>query len=862
MARARTPAPVDPWVPRPELSTRLDSAWRADARCLTLVGPAGAGKTRAAVQWADGLSVPLVWVELATARTAAEVEDGVCQALGLALGSDRLRDVIRHQGELLLILDNAEQFEDAAGALIQQWLEAAPALRVLVTSRRALRLPAEIRVEVGPLAPHEARTLLLTRARARRPEFGTRPSEDAAVDALVERLDGLPLAIELTAARSREMTATELLARLDQRLQLLVRWRWQGPQRHRSLRAALDSSWELLDPATQRTLAELSTFRGDFDPEAAGGVCTSPDVARHLGRLRADSLVLREATGRHRLLVSVRDYAERHLEATAEQAEDTQRRHLRVFCERARQLGFTTTAKARAVRILGPDRENLRVAAERGLALGLLVEASICAEAIGILGVWNGHIPGAMELIDRVLARPELPRDRALVLRAQRGSFHKRLGNGGRAEEELRAVITDAADHPRVRTQARMSLAAVLWNHRRTEEAVELVESGLRESRAVHDAIGECHASALLARHHAGDIEAHARRAVDLALQIEAGPWQAYALGALAEFHAQEQGLVDLAEHELRQAIALCVDAGHVLAEAAHLNNLGLLLFETGRVPAAVAPLERAIAMHRAGGNAKGQGIAVANLGRTRSLLGQHRRAEALGREALVLVGDKEHRLRGPLQRYLGLSLWQARRPAAAIAMHRAALDVAAAAGDDKLAALLRAELADWETPEDDAALVMIEQSIATLAGERGAWALGTPRSRATILRIQARALRRAGRLSRALGVIESAQAMLASFRDLVTASRLELERVRLLTLLGQPERARRALAAVQSATREAGLGVDTPLGEETAEVARAIATSVRPFSRSPGGDSGRKRGAEHEESGPDHHREDDRSPT
>jgi predicted ATPase/DNA-binding SARP family transcriptional activator len=337
-------------------------ALQTRSRLVTLVGVGGVGKTRLALEAARRAATDLVdevgVVDLAPVADPAVVKAQVAVALGIGeepgenlnLAIDRrLRD-----GDVLLVLDNCEHLLQPAAELAHELLTAAPDLRILATSREVLDVPGEATYAVPPLGlPDEAvgaetaRTseavrLLVERATLARHglEVDARGYETAA--RIVRELDGLPLAIELAAARAKVLSLDEIAARLEDRFELLVSRQRMTAARHRTLREAMDWSFELLDPEEQRLLARLSVFPGGATLASIAAVCLDGDEAtaeRLVERLVDTSLVMpietRRAT-RYRLLETVREYASSRLPEADRPA------LLRRFAERVRDLAVGT----------------------------------------------------------------------------------------------------------------------------------------------------------------------------------------------------------------------------------------------------------------------------------------------------------------------------------------------------------------------------------------------------------------------------------------------------------------------------------------------------------------------------------------
>ncbi|MFE5487891.1 BTAD domain-containing putative transcriptional regulator [Streptomyces sp. NPDC056527] len=365
------------------------------SRLVTLLGPGGAGKTRlsqeAAEHAADGGAWPDgVWLaELAPVTDPEAVTEAVLGAVGAretvlrGAGAEELRGtdtplgrLVEHcaSRRLLLILDNCEHVVDAAAALAESLLARCPGVTVLATSREPLGVPGEFLRPVEPLSPGSALRLFGERGAAARAGFD--PGDDPeACDEICRRLDGLPLAIELAAARLRLLTPRQIADRLDDRFHLLTSGARTVLPRQQTLRAVVDWSWDLLDAPERAVLRRLSAFTGGCDLEAAEAVCgtASDDVLDLLGSLVDKSLVVAapadDGTMRYRLLETVAEYAGERLDEAGERAE-TERRHLVHYRELARLTDpeLRGGGQLRAMAWFRTEYENLRTALRRAVA--------------------------------------------------------------------------------------------------------------------------------------------------------------------------------------------------------------------------------------------------------------------------------------------------------------------------------------------------------------------------------------------------------------------------------------------------------------------------------------------------------------
>jgi predicted ATPase len=343
LSQARLPVGATPLLGRKrELGELVRLVGTERARLVTLTGPGGIGKTSLAVATAGELVESfdgVVLVELAAVREPALVLPTIADALG----GDEEAAVQIGSRELLLVLDNLEQV--VAGAEeIARLLGACPDLSVLATSREPLRIAGEREFPLRPLAEAPAVELFRQRAEAVLPEFS---ADYGRLAEICRRLDSLPLAIELAAARVKVLPPGELLARLDRRLPLLTGARRDVPERQRTLRATIEWSYELLDHAEQRLFARLAAFSGGWTLAAAEAVCDA-DLDT-LASLLDKSLVRRDAE-RFSMLETIREFAAERLEEWDE-ATAVRRRHLEYLAKLAEEVEDEH---------LGPDQAQLR----------------------------------------------------------------------------------------------------------------------------------------------------------------------------------------------------------------------------------------------------------------------------------------------------------------------------------------------------------------------------------------------------------------------------------------------------------------------------------------------------------------------
>lgn len=419
------PAPFTPLIGRQkEIAAVRNRMRRNDVRMLTLTGPAGVGKTRLAldVAWRLLPSFPdgIIFVDIALVRDPERVVFEIAQALKIREFLDwpllaRLTEYLRHRA-LLLVLDNFEQVLPAATD-VAALLTACPRLKVLVTSRAVLRLSAEHDFPVPPLAhpdpdrlpspdalaTYPAVALFVDRARSARPEFALTPQNARAVAGICQRLDGLPLALELAAARIRVLSPQGILEHLQPRLELLTSGPLDLPARQRTLSEAIGWSYDLLSPGEQTLFRRLAVFVGGCTLAAAEAVCTAernrPHLLDGLTSLIEKSLLQQElqtdGQPRFAMLETVREYAQERLAGSGE-IDVVQRRHAAYFLALAEHAEPELQGPDQSTWLvrLESEHDNLRAVLSRCLGEGGDEERGLRLAAIlvpfwEIRGYWN-----------------------------------------------------------------------------------------------------------------------------------------------------------------------------------------------------------------------------------------------------------------------------------------------------------------------------------------------------------------------------------------------------------------------------------------------------------------------------------------
>ncbi|MDF2759358.1 MAG: hypothetical protein K0S99_1990 [Thermomicrobiales bacterium] len=492
---------------------------RGDAALITLTGPGGVGKTRLALQVAAdaGTNFPhgIRFVDLAPLADPTLVAPAVAHALGLReAGSapllDRLKAFLGDK-QVLLILDNFEPVIDAAPFIVDL-LEACPGLCVLATSRVRLRLSGEHEHVVPPLAVDEMRPgngeprsaamqLFVDRAQAIQEDFVLSPENAVVVDAICRRLDGLPLAIELAAARLKVLPLPALLSRLERRLPVLTGGARNLPARQQTMRDAIAWSFDLLDASEQALFRRLAVFVGTFTMEAAEAVLSVPgrrlDVFEGIASL-VDKSLLHPSEGtdgdpRFGMLETIREFALELLEHSGD-ARDVSRRHAAFYLALAEQMAPESLpgAPPPGLHRLTADRHNLWAAFDW---LSAAHAAEECLRLAVVCGPWHaqGHIPQGWEWFSDALAlagpEPTATKGRALVWAAEFaiavGAFADASALGQEAVSLWRAL-----GDPRGQAAALHVLAEAEGMQEHPDAAVGLFEEELTIRRGLGEPLG------------------------------------------------------------------------------------------------------------------------------------------------------------------------------------------------------------------------------------------------------------------------------------------------------------------------------------------------------------------------------------
>jgi predicted ATPase/DNA-binding SARP family transcriptional activator len=709
------------------LSDRLHST-----RLVEIVGPGGIGKTAIAIATGATLSgfPGGVWLaRLETAASADDVLDTLIAAMNVTGGEAALLERLK-SAAAVVILDNCEHVVDAAAALAVRLLDAAPALRILCTSQVALDIDGEAVFELTPLSISDAVELFTRRAAARRGDQSVSEADDAVRD-LCRSLDGLPLAIELAAARTRTLSIGEITRRLDDRFSVLSDPASRRPQRRRALKATIGWSYELLFPDDQRGLWALATFAAGAPLEAVESVLEALDVPASAAidvveRLASRSLVIVEGDGgslpvRYRLLDSIRAFA---LEAMSEAglAERARTAHAAWFAAAAAAStpGVRSSRQAEHLAFARAERANVDAA----LAWSAVHDPLLALRVVNGFG-WAWIVLGDSRGAQRILAALDAAGDAAAVperasarlLAAWIEASTDRL-ELAREHIAAAAALADAIHDVDLQARCCYYLAYVVSHHGAFEQAMELTDN----ASALYDGLDRpwdqaanwlfAARAAISARNHVRAVAACDQ--VEHWLGMVDDPWLHVRREAMLGELARIEHRFDDAVVHIGRAAQTSGRLGFLQTEAYQVSSLGRAQCQAGDYASGAATLELAIEKAEATGDVRMVALARVHLGRVLRALGRrvparaalqtatawHRAAgggeqAALG-ECLLAALDAEDRRADAQQRLVAI-LDDARRnddaPVEVFALD--ALARIAAAEGDLAAARDRCEAAD-----------------------------------------------------------------------------------------------------------------------------------------------------------------------
>jgi predicted ATPase/class 3 adenylate cyclase len=617
------------------------------SRLVTLTGPGGTGKTRLSLaaaaallpDFADGV----FFVPLASITDPALVPPSIALALGVQEAGespvmDMLREHLRSR-RLLLVLDNFEQIMDAA-PVVADLLAAAPELHVVVTSRERLHLSGEQEYPVPPLglpdpanlppldalSQFDAVALFVQRARTSNPAFAVTNDNAPSVAEICVRLDGLPLAIELAAARIKLFPPETLLRRLGDRLAVLQGGARDLPERQRTLRGAIDWSFDLLEPDERTLFARLGVFAGGCTYEAADAVVgpDPADDANHRGiwdvlegiESLLDKSLLRQAepgSGEPRvwMLETIREYAAERLEESGE-GPAMRARHGRFFADLAEEAEprFTGEEQVAWLDRIEREHDNLRAALRRAIDVGSSDVALRTASALWRFWQLRGHLSEGRSWLTEVLAEPDASeptalRARALSALAGIAYWQTDYAAAAPAYEEALEIDRATGDRPG-EAWALYSLAYLAGVEGEFERARELAAESGRIATSLGDELGAANAQHLVGAM-AGHLLHYEEGLADSLAAAETfrALGERFGLGNARQIQSamyRETGRFEEARAASEEAIEIFRAAGSVSATAMGLGGMASLMIAEGRVEDGVRVAGAADAMEESAG--------------------------------------------------------------------------------------------------------------------------------------------------------------------------------------------------------------------------------------------------------------------
>jgi predicted ATPase/class 3 adenylate cyclase len=599
-----------------------------EVRLLTLTGPGGAGKTRLALQAGadllEGFDDGAFFIALATITDPAQVPSAIAGPLGVKESAEQpllesLKSYLHHK-HLLLVLDNFEQVLDGA-PIVAELLAACDKLKVLATSRIPLRLYGEQEYPVPPLAvpdpralpplkvltQYEAVRLFVERARAIKPEFAVTNESAPAVAEICARLDGLPLAIELAAARIRVLPPQKMLQRLGDRLKLLRGGARDLPTRQQTLRGTIDWSHDLLNEEEKALFARLSVFAGGRTLEAIEEICDSEgdlDALEGVESLVEKSLLRQEGSGgapRFVMLETVHEYAREKLQESGE-AEEVKKHHAEYFLALAEEgeSGLRGPEAATWLERLEIEHDNLRAALSWALAQEEVELGLRLAGALWRFWWMRSHYSEGLRWLENALAVDGRgsPLARAMAL-AGIGEIASHQGALDRAEEGCEEGLKLLAhEASQAKIYLLLSLGKVAWMREDYKRATQLREESLVLSREMRDTWGL--ASSLFGLALVSQYRGNSERATKLYgesrdLFREWGDKQGLA------FCLHNLGMMAISQGDLVRAAKLTEEAMALLRELGSRGDISLSLSNLGWIALLQNDLGKAVDLYKQG---------------------------------------------------------------------------------------------------------------------------------------------------------------------------------------------------------------------------------------------------------------------
>ena len=656
------PAQPTPFIGREKQLTAIkELLLNADTHLVTLMGPGGTGKTRLSLQVAqellDRFPNGVYFVPLADDTDATQFISRVAQQLAVREGGrpllENVKDYLRDQ-QMLLVMDNFEQLVSAA-PIVAELLAAAPQLKIITSSRIALNLHGEREFPVPPLElpqaedelawesliENESVILFVERARTAHPNFALTKDNASSIAEICRRLDGLPLAIELAAARIKLLGPQAILARLDDKLKLLTGGARDLPTRHQTLRNTLEWSYDLLNQDEKILYARLSVFVGGFTFEAAEAVCNFDgklDILESLTSLVNNSLLRQEETAenesRFGMLETIRSYALERLAETGE-SETLRAKHAQYFGDAViNQIGFNLYS-AKAVfwlNWLEREHDNIRATLAWSLTSPQGIELGTGMVSI-LFWFWyrRGYFIEGVMWSDRLLSSPFMQTESPAHMMALTASGLLAIWQGKQdtalAQVQEGLAIVQKIENKQWLAFILMGNGVVLLNMGRDSDAQPMLERSHKlfkeQNNAIFQAITLVHlGNAELGLEHIEQARTYHEEALALARSVNENWLIAFALNNLGEV-ARTQGQFDQARKYYMECESLLRTTGDRGDVARFVHNLGYIAQHEEELELAESQFRKSLAMFRRLGNRRGIAECLAGLAGLKAQQGQ-----------------------------------------------------------------------------------------------------------------------------------------------------------------------------------------------------------------------------------------------